>query len=97
MAEKSTARKVEAKEEDGFVTFEYNGVEYKVASNAMDNLELFEAVEDEKFLTAARGFVGKEQWEKFKDSHRTPDGRVPMEPVEGFLEALMAAIGTKDF
>lgn len=90
-----TALKNEAKplEEREPVSFEYDGETYTIDPANVDNLELFEAVEDEKYLTAARGFVGKDQWNKFKDTHRDAEGRVPMAPVEGFLQALMEAVG----
>lgn len=90
----AAARKAEARPEEAKpVEFEYDGKTYVVTPDALDNLELFEAVEDEKYLTATRGFLGKEQWERFKDAHRLPDGRVPLEAFEGFLQALMKAVG----
>lgn len=93
-AKAAQARKAEAAPELAEpVTFEYGGREYVIKPEAVNNLELYEAIEDQKYLTAARGFIGREQWDLFKDDHRLPDGRVPMEPVEGFLEALMEAIG----
>ena len=88
------ARRDEAKPEEATPTkFEFGGREYEVSPNALDNVELFEAVEDQKYLTAARGFVGREQWQAFKDDHREDDGRVPMAPVEKFLDTLMKAVG----
>lgn len=87
------ARKAEATDEVQYVEFEHNGETYTVHPDALDNLELFEAVEDEQYLKATRGFIGKEQWDKFKNTHRTEDGRVPMAALEGFLQALMEAIG----
>lgn len=76
------------------ITFEYDGETYTIDEDAVDNLELFEAIEDEKYLTAARGFVGRDQWQRFKDRYRDPvTGRVPMEPVQGFLQTMMEAIG----
>lgn len=87
------ARREEAKGEKTPTTFEFGGRTYEVSPDATDNVELFEAVEDEKYLTAARGFLGKDQWQAFKDDHREDDGRVPMAPVEDFLKALMEAVG----
>lgn len=89
------ARRDEAKPEEATpTTFTFNDRVYSVPPEAIDNVELFEAVEDQKYLTAARGFIGREQWEAFKDDHRTDDGRVPMAPVEEFLDALMKAVGS---
>lgn len=94
----STARKAEADPENAQpVSFEYDGRTYIIEQERLNNLELFEAIEDEKFLTATRGFLGREQWDAFKDDHRTEDGRVPMEPLEGFLADLMKAVGQGNF
>lgn len=87
------ARKAEAQDLDENIEFEYDGTTYTVERANLDNLELFEAIEDQQYIKATRGFIGRDQWEKFKDVHRTEDGRVPMEPLEGFLEALMEAVG----
>ena len=93
-AASNKARKAEAKPEKATpTTFEYGEETYTVAPEALDNVELFEAVEDQKYLTAARGFVGREQWDAFKNANRTEDGRVPMEHAEAFLKALMDAVG----
>lgn len=85
--------KAEAGQEVADVTFEHDGVEYTVPRANMNNLELFEFVEDEQYIKATRGFVGREQWAAFKDKYRTDDGNVPLECLEGFLEALMGAVG----
>lgn len=75
------------------VSFEHDGATYTIDPENLDNLELFEAIEDEKYLTATRGFLGKAQWKAFKDANRDEQGRVPMAPVEDFLQAMMEAIG----
>lgn len=85
--------KAEAGQDVEDVTFEHDGVTYTVTRASMNNLELFEFVEDQHYIKATRGFVGREQWEQFKDKYRTEDGNVPLESLEGFLEALMGAVG----
>lgn len=75
------------------IEFEHGGRTYSISPDVADNLELFEAIEDEKYMTAIRGFVGPEQWQLYKDDHRTPDGRVPVEGFEEFLNKVTAAIG----
>ena len=86
------ARKDEALAEVPDISFEHDGETYAVARENLDNLELFEAIEDQQYIKATRGFIGREQWDKFKDKYRV-DGRVPLEHLEGFLEALMEAVG----
>ena len=85
------AAKAEAKGED--IRFDFDGVEYVIPRETADNVELFELIEDGKNFAVARMFVGKEQWSAFKDRVRLPDGRVPGEPTDRFLNAIMAALG----
>ena len=92
MAEaKAKAAKAEAT--DSGVTFEYGKETYVIDSAAFTDVELIEAVEDEKYMKAIRGYLGAAQWARFKDSVRTSDGRVPMEEFEPFLKVLMEALG----
>ena len=85
--------KAEAADAPATVEFEHDGETYVIERANMNNLELFEAIEDERFITATRGFIGREQWAQFKDKYRTEDGNVPIESLEGFLQALMEAVG----
>lgn len=83
--------KAEAK--GGPVVFEFDGDTYEIDRDNTDNLELFEAIEDEKYMTAIRGFIGQDQWQKWKDAHRDDKGRVRTDKFEPFLNAAMKAIG----
>lgn len=83
--------KAEARSEPIEVDFE--GEHYVIDRENADNLELFELVEDEKYLSAIRGFLGAEQWSKWKDAHRDDQGRVRSASFEPFLDAVMVAIG----
>lgn len=93
----NTARKNEAVPEEATpITFEYDGETYEIAADATDNLELYEAIEDDKMLTATRGFLGQEQYNKFKDAHRNENGIVSVTSFENFLQALMTAVESKN-
>lgn len=83
--------KAEAQQAD--IVFDYAGEHYTIKRANADNLELMEFVEDEKYFSAIRGYLGPDQWAKWKDSVRLEDGRVPTEPFEPFMNALMVAIG----
>lgn len=87
------AAKAEAKNED--IRFDFEGIEYVIPRDNADNIELYEFIEDEKNFKVARMFLGAEQWSAFKDRIRLPDGRVPSEPTERFLNALMGVLGEK--
>lgn len=93
-AKKPTDRlpaKAEAKDEP--IIVEFDGETYTIDRDNADNLELFEFIEDEKYMSAIRGFVGPEQWAKYKDAHRDEKGRVPAATFQDFLQIVMDAIG----
>ena len=75
------------------ITFTFDGHDYVIDGEARLDLELFEAIEDDKFMTAMRGFLGAEQWAEFKDRVRNANGRVTLSDAEPFLGALMEALG----
>ena len=83
--------KAEAKSQDIALTFD--GVKYLIERDNADNLELMEFVEDERYVSAIRGFIGLDQWKRWKDDHRDERGRVTKAEFERFLNAVMAAIG----
>lgn len=75
-------------------SFEFEGVKYTIDPAAYTDVELLEAVEDEKYIAACRGYLGKVQWAKAKESLRDPDtGRVPGDRFEPFMQAIMEALG----
>lgn len=90
----AAARKAEAQEDVAPITFTYSDAEYTIEPERLNNLELFEAIEDGRYITATKGFLGDTQWAAFKEANRTEDGRVPMEALEGLLTALMKAVGS---
>lgn len=83
--------KAEAKGQD--VEFDHEGVHYVIDRDNVYNLELMEFVEDESYIRAIRGYLGKDQWVKFKDANRDDKGRVDASAFEPFLNAVMAAVG----
>lgn len=87
---KTAAAKAEALAQN--VPFTFAGQDYVVERSNIDNLELFEAIEDGNYITAVRGFLGGEQWAQFKDAHRE-DGRVPMSALSDLLDTLMEIVG----
>ena len=75
-------------------TFTFRDVTYTVPRNAMDDLEVLEALEDEKFITVIRKTIGDTQWKAYKESVRTADGRLPLTQsgFEEFLDTMMKAL-----
>lgn len=91
-AHMSTKNAAKAEAQAAAVTISYDGVDYLISRDNADDVELYEAAEDGNYITAVRGFLGRAQWEQFKEAHRK-DGRVPMAALDGLLDALMAAMG----
>ena len=92
-AKKPTDRAAKAEAKAQFIELDYNGDHYVIDRDNADNLELMEFVEDEKYITAIRGYLGPDQWGKWKDANRDAKGRVTTAEFEAFLNKVMAAIG----
>lgn len=84
--------KAEAKRAQ-FIELDFEGEHYIIDRANAENLELMEFVEDEQYIKAIRGYVGPDQWAKFKDANRDEQGRVSPDSFEPFLTAVMSAIG----
>ena len=88
---KDRAAKAEARAQ--FIEFDHDGEHYVIDRENANNLELMEFVEDRQYIKAIRGYVGADQWAKFKDANRDARDRVDAEAFEPFLQAALDAIG----
>jgi hypothetical protein len=89
----TAAAKAEAAGDPQPVSFEFDGETYTIDADAADDLELMEYIEGEKYILALKGYLGAEQWQRFKDTHRNDKGRVTASRAGDFLQALTEAIG----
>jgi len=92
-AKKPADRQAKAEALAQLIRVEYNGATYTIDRDNADNLELAEYMEEEKYILAIRGYLGMDQWAKWKDSCRDDMGRVKSEHFEPFLNAILAAVG----
>ena len=69
-------------------TFEWRGTEYTVDPDLIDDLEFFEALENNQFATAVRMMLG-DQYRQFKDQVKEAEGRVSLATTQAFLEEYM--------
>ena len=92
-AKKPTDRQAKAEALGQFIEFDHDGQHYAIDRDNDNNLELKEFTEDGDYIKAIRGYLGADQWAKFKDANRDEKGRVDAEAFEPFLNAVMAAIG----
>lgn len=75
------------------ISIEHGGVTYEVPADALDDVELVEYIEDEKYITAIRNLIGPDQWARFKDSARNEHGKVPVETFQLFIEKVFDQLG----
>lgn len=90
----TTSQKSEVQQDT--IEFTYEETTYTVEADAMNNLEVLEMVEDEKYLAVTRLLIGEDGYKAFKEASRNEKGRVPLESFEGFLQALFDALQVKD-
>lgn len=83
--------KAEAQGKD--IRVDFNGATYTISRDNADDVELYELVEGEKYVLALAGYLGDQQWQRFKDANRNAAGKVTMGVFNDFLDAAMAAIG----
>ena len=92
-AKKPTDRQPKAEARGDVITVEHKGATYEIDRDNADNLELMEFIEDEQYIKATRGYLGADQWAKWKDANRDEKGRVRSADFESFLNTVMSAIG----
>ena len=80
-----TAAKSEAKKRNHF--FVYDGEKYEVAPTSEWDLDVLEAVEDDKAIAIVRSLLGPEQWAKFKSKPRKVDD------LNKLFQAIAKAVG----
>lgn len=75
------------------VHFTYEDIDYVIPRARARDLELLEAAEDGRLVTAVRGYIGQDAWVAFKAANRDDDGVVDAGVLEGLLNELMRALG----
>ena len=74
------------------VSVDFEGTTYTVTRDLVDNLDIYERIEDGKAITACRAFLGPDQWATLKKQCEV-DGRPSVARFNDFLNELMEAIG----
>lgn len=86
-----------AAEAQGFAkttTIRFRGYDYVFDSDAATDLEIFEDLEAERYLSVARRLLGDDQWETLKDACRDPrTGRASIVHFEKFFQTFIQAVG----
>jgi hypothetical protein len=56
---------------DEGISFEYDGHRYELGNPQRWDLDVFEAVEDQRIVSACKLLLGPAQWARFRRKHRT--------------------------
>jgi hypothetical protein len=71
------------------VTFTHNRRKYTVPAPSTWPVDIQEAIEDQRFVTATRLILGKDQWAKYKEAEKPT-----LADLRGLLNTLFDALGT---
>lgn len=74
----------------------WNGVDYVVKAEDMDDAELLEYFTDENFVGAVRILVGADGWAKYKNAERNESGKVTASGTAEFLGHVLAEVKAKN-
>ncbi|MET8149397.1 hypothetical protein ACIBSW_34590 [Actinoplanes sp. NPDC049668] len=90
------AKAMEAEVQNLGVLFQYEGVTYTIPKADDWDLEVFEASEEGRFVTAVKSLLGPYQWKKFKDGP-DPDNKPvrKAKDLELFFTEAQKALGGK--
>ena len=83
---------------------EFEGAQYSVDKDAVNDLDVMEYLAEIQadpeqnsamMILVIRKIIGKEQWDKFKESQRTDSGRVTGDNLEAFINKIFKAVGAE--
>ncbi len=83
---------------------EFEGAQYSVDKDAVNDLDVMEYLAEIQadpeqnsamMILVIRKIIGKEQWDKFKESQRTDSGRVTGDNLEAFINKIFRAVGAE--
>lgn len=83
---------------------DFEGTQYFVDKDAVNDLDVMEDLADIQadpeqnsamMVRVIRKIVGREQWNKFKDSQRNESGRVTGDNLEEFINKIFKAVGAE--
>lgn len=83
---------------------DFEGTTYFIEKEAVNDLDVMENLAEIQsdpennsamMILVIRKIVGREQWNKFKESQRTETGRVTGDNLEAFIEKIFKAVGAE--
>lgn len=88
MANTKNALKAEASDQNDPIKFEFKGYEYEMPHPDEWDIEVAEAYEDGKVVTALRHILGDEQWRLYKERERPKS-----KDLQAFLDSMFQQTG----
>lgn len=70
-------------------TVEWDGHEYFIEGENLDDAELLEFITDNNFIGALRAMIGPKQWAEYKKRARNESGKVTATGASEFLDHLL--------
>ena len=83
---------------------DFEGDQYFIDKEAVNDLDVMEYLAEIQadpeqnsamMILVIRKIIGKEQWDKFKESQRTDSGRVSGDNLEAFINKIFKAVGAE--
>lgn len=83
---------------------DFEGTQYFIEKDAVNDLDVMEYLAEIQadpeqnsamMILVIRKIVGKEQWDKFKESQRSESGRVTGDNLEAFINKIFKAVGAE--
>lgn len=83
---------------------DFEGTQYFIEKDAVNDLDVMENLAEIQsdpennsamMILVIRKIVGREQWNKFKESQRTETGRVTGDNLEAFINKIFKAVGAE--
>lgn len=100
----SQAQKAEASTEPSEILVPLDGVDYELDPDVFNDVEILELLgeiqsNEQVYLlpSVMKRMLGDEQFSQWKDAHRLPTGRVPLEPMMSFLDQLFEVLASGNY
>jgi hypothetical protein len=98
------AQKAEAAAEPTTLIVPLDGVDYHLDPDVFNDVEILELLgeiqsNEQVYLlpSVMKRMLGDEQFGSWKDAHRLPTGRVPLEPMMSFLDQLFEVLSSGNY
>jgi hypothetical protein len=86
-----TAQAAQKNEATGTVDVEFHGMTFTIDREVAKDIDVLEAIEEQKIVAATKAVLGPEQWKRFRASTPTPNADTIGELFEALGQAVAGA------